>query len=234
MEVHLLSTPGEDGKFVYDEIKRISSEMKFPKVLYIPIDGKQNRYLEFTKELLGRLVNLQLIDLTDPAFKEVCEETIFYVPGGNTFNLAILLKESGYDQVIRRGILSGLPYIGFSAGAVVLGSSLSSSNNELKESTDPLGILPFSINPHYPSEENKRRERIELLSTRFRNDDSPVIALEDDSHVLWDGSSVEVRRNKVWLLKRSKHNQSLEPTLLADSFAPDGFGGRAARGADQF
>lgn len=47
-----------------------------------------------------------------------------YVAGGETFDLAWVLRSTGTDAILTRHVRAGLPYIGTSAGAVIVGPSI--------------------------------------------------------------------------------------------------------------
>jgi dipeptidase E len=74
------------------------------------------------------------------------------VPGGNTYALLMQLRRSGLLGVLREKILNGLPYIGSSAGSVVMGPNILTTNDwnvvGLTE-FEAFGLVPFNINPHH-------------------------------------------------------------------------------------
>ncbi|QGU06385.1 putative peptidase [Corynebacterium occultum] len=47
-----------------------------------------------------------------------------YVAGGETFDLAWVLRSTGTDDILSRHVHAGLPYIGCSAGSVIAGPSI--------------------------------------------------------------------------------------------------------------
>jgi dipeptidase E len=63
-----------------------------------------------------------------------------------------MLQETGVMEAIRRKVLRGIPYVGWSAGANVACPTLRTTND--MPIIDPLGfdtllLVPFQINPHY-------------------------------------------------------------------------------------
>ncbi len=96
------------------------------------------------------------------------------IAGGNTFHLLRALAGRGLLEAIRARVDSGVPYIGWSAGAVVACPTIATTNDmPIVEpgSFRALGLVPFQINPHYtdfhpPGHQGETRaERIaELLA----------------------------------------------------------------------
>jgi dipeptidase E len=74
------------------------------------------------------------------------------VGGGNTFRLLQLIKGNNLIEPVRRKVMAGTPYIGWSAGANVACPTICTTNdmpvvhNDSYESFD---LVPFQINPHY-------------------------------------------------------------------------------------
>lgn len=102
-----------------------------------------------------------------------------YITGGNTFFLLQELKRTGADKIITEQIESGKPYVGESAGAIVLSRNIyyvkemdnSMAAPEL-DSFSSLGLVDFYPLPHhtnFPFKEavenviSNYAEKIELL-----------------------------------------------------------------------
>ena len=83
---------------------------------------------------------------------EVENAEAIVIGGGNTWQLVRLLHEQGLIEPIRKKVLSGTPFIGWSAGSNVACPTLRTTND--MPIIDPLGfetmgLIPFQINPHY-------------------------------------------------------------------------------------
>jgi len=77
---------------------------------------------------------------------------VIVVGGGNTWQLVRLLHEQGLMDLLREKVLSGTPYIGWSAGINIACPTFRTTND--MPIVDPirfetLGLIPFQINPHY-------------------------------------------------------------------------------------
>lgn len=77
---------------------------------------------------------------------------IIMVGGGNTFHLVAELHHNKLIEAIRRKVMEGTPYIGWSAGSNVACPTLCTTNDMpivMPESFKCLDLVPFQINPHY-------------------------------------------------------------------------------------
>ncbi|MBO4382048.1 MAG: dipeptidase PepE [Bacteroidales bacterium] len=87
----------------------------------------------------------------DPA-KVIEKADIIVVGGGNTFHLVAELHRNKLIEPIRRKVMEGTPYIGWSAGSNVACPTLCTTNDMpivMPESFKCLDLVPFQINPHY-------------------------------------------------------------------------------------
>lgn len=74
------------------------------------------------------------------------------VGGGNTWQLLKLLADNDLIGVIRKKVLSGTPYVGWSAGSNVACPTIKTTNDmPVVEpgSFSAFNLIPFQINPHY-------------------------------------------------------------------------------------
>ena len=74
------------------------------------------------------------------------------VGGGNTFQLIKLIQEYRLINPVREKVLSGTPYVGWSAGSNVTCPTIRTTNDMPilePESFDAFNLVPFQINPHY-------------------------------------------------------------------------------------
>ncbi len=97
----------------------------------------------------GKKVNS--VHLGDPV-EVINNADIIMVGGGNTFHLVAELHRNKLIEVIRRKVMEGTPYIGWSAGSNVACPTLCTTNDMpivMPESFKCLDLVPFQINPHY-------------------------------------------------------------------------------------
>jgi dipeptidase E len=125
-----------------------------------------------------------------------------YVGGGNSFLLIKELHERGLIGPIRERVMSGVPYLGVSAGANVACPTMMTTNDMpivLPPSFESFGIVPFQINPHYhPGKvlfmdgeqvtKHYGESRAQRIAEFHLNQDTPVLGMWEGSFVQWDGS----------------------------------------------
>jgi len=122
------------------------------------------------------------------------------VGGGNTFKLVHDLHHTGLTKAIRKKVLEGMPYTGWSAGSNVACPTLRTTNDMPiidPKGFETLNLVPFQINPHYldknpdgfagETREERIREFIEL------NKEVTVVGLRE-------GSILRVEGNKISLI----------------------------------
>ncbi|MDL2313089.1 dipeptidase PepE [Bacteroidales bacterium OttesenSCG-928-B11] len=85
------------------------------------------------------------------------------VGGGNTFNLVAEIHRNKLIEPVRRKVMEGTPFLGWSAGSNVACPTLRTTNDMpivMPESFNCFDFVPFQINPHYidpyPEEVNDR------------------------------------------------------------------------------
>lgn len=132
----------------------------------------------------------------DPA-RAVRQARLVVVGGGNTFALLHHLHRLHLLTPLRRGVAAGLPYVGWSAGAVLAGPSIRTTNSMPILSVpnlQSLGGLPFHINAHFTTAtlpdhggEGRVRRIQECLAV---HPDDPVVGM-------WEGSLLRVRGRRV-------------------------------------
>lgn len=142
----------------------ISGDLAGKTVTFIPtaaLHEKVNFYVESGKKALEKLglwvEELEISTAEQPhIINRLQNNDLIYVTGGNTFFLLQELKRTGADQIIKEQILSGKPYIGESAGSIILSPGIEyakdmddpSMASDL-ESFDALQIIDFYPVPHY-------------------------------------------------------------------------------------
>src|SRR4030042_5389526 len=127
-----------------------------PEVLFIPYAGVTISFDEFAGLVRDKFqeINIRLTSIhqsNDPE-KSINNAKIIVVGGGNTFQLLSLLQTNSLLEPIRKKIQSGIPYIGWSAGANIACPTIRTTNDMpivQPDSFDALNLVPFQINPHY-------------------------------------------------------------------------------------
>jgi dipeptidase E len=132
------------------------------------------------------------------------------VGGGNTWQLVRMLHDYKLMEPIRSRVLSGIPYIGWSAGANIACPTLRTTND--MPVTDPcgfdtIGLVPFQINPHYldanpaghagETREQRIQEFLEI------NPGLPVVGLREGTMLRRENDSMRlIGRHTARLFKK--------------------------------
>lgn len=154
---------------VLDQItSHLESDPRDLKVAFIPTASNLAANKEGTENDRNKLTSLGFqVEDVDIAvtrhedLRRVLEMAdVIFVGGGNTFYLLQETRKSGLDEVLREFVGNGIPYIGSSAGSVIMGSTI----EPIKMMDDPedapaltsykgLGFVNFVPLVHYGNEE---------------------------------------------------------------------------------
>jgi dipeptidase E len=124
--------------------------------LFIPYAGVTLSYDDYENRVKERFNeighDIQSIHHFNNPVNAVKEAEVIVVGGGNTFQLLKLLQDYILIEPIRQKVLSGTPFVGWSAGANVACPTISTTNDMpivQPESFKAFHFIPFQINPHY-------------------------------------------------------------------------------------
>ena len=185
-----------------------------PEVLFIPYAGVTISFDEFAGLVRDKFqeINIRLTSIhqsNDPE-KSINNAKIIVVGGGNTFQLLSLLQTNSLLEPIRKKIQSGIPYIGWSAGANIACPTIRTTNDMpivQPDSFDALNLVPFQINPHYLDKnpdghagETREMRILEFLElnpeiTAVGLREGTLLLIEDDKLSLIGDKTVRVFRH---------------------------------------
>ncbi len=122
-----------------------------------------------------------------------------FTGGGNTFVLLNELYRQHLIEPLREKIISGMPYMGTSAGSNITGLTIGTTNDMpivYPPTFEALRLLPFNLNPHYLDPDPDSTHMGETRKTRInefhRFNEQPVLGLRE-------GSWLEVKGNNAIL-----------------------------------
>ena len=193
--------------------------------LFIPYAGVSMSYDEYLTKVQTALSPLPITitsihQFADP--KQAIQDAAgILVGGGNTFQLLNELYRYDLMHLIREKIENGIPYVGWSAGSNITGTSIRTTNDmPIVEppSFTALGILPFQLNPHYtnyqmPGHNGESRAQ-RLLEFTVVDPLTPVIAIQEGSALRRQGDQLTLIGDQVAYLF---HGQQQEVEIAAHS-----------------
>ena len=124
--------------------------------IFIPYAAVTFSFDEYEKKVSERFAEIghKIISIhrfKDPA-EAITKAEAIVVGGGNTWNLLKTIRENKLIGVVRDKVLSGTPYIGWSAGSNIACPTIRTTNDmpiTEPDSFSSFGLVPFQINPHY-------------------------------------------------------------------------------------
>jgi len=137
------------------EIKRFLGE-KHVKALFIPYAAVTFSWDDYELKVRDRFREIghdiiSIHNYSDPV-AAVEKAQAIVVGGGNTWMLLKLIRDNKLIGPVRRKVLSGTPYIGWSAGSNVACPTIRTTNDMpvvQPSSFKAFNLIPFQINPHY-------------------------------------------------------------------------------------
>lgn len=159
MKLLLISNSTNPGEPYLDYPRHRIKEFlgdKHVKALFIPYAAVTFSYDDYELKVRDRFreIGHDLISIhhyTDPV-SAVQNASAIVVGGGNTWMLLKLLRDNKLIDPVRKKVLAGTPYIGWSAGSNVACPTLRTTNDMpvvRPSSFRALNLIPFQINPHY-------------------------------------------------------------------------------------
>lgn len=209
MRLRLMSMPGDGLSRLLASCRDLLAGVAEPRVGYLPAAAIGDNYLDPNVDAFEGLAAVDLIDPVaasrDSILRTLDRVALLYVPGGNTSALVERLARAGLITEIAGRLRDGLPYVGFSAGATLCGLDILNSNDPNPSGSSDfagLGLLPFSVNVHYPADE-ARTERDERLADYHHFQTAPILALEDDALLRVEGSEITLAEGHAWVFNGS-------------------------------
>ena len=197
---------------------------KCVKCLFFPYAGVTVTWDDYEKKVKNRFneVGHDIVSIHhfDDPVKAVEEADCIVIGGGNTWKLLHDMHANKLIEPIRKKVLGGTPYIGWSAGSNVTCPTLMTTND--MPIIDPLGfdalnLVPFQINPHYLDKKveghggESREDRIlEFIEV---NRDVYVAGLREGCMFVVEGDKMKIigKRN-LRLFKYGEETREIEPT----------------------
>jgi peptidase E len=224
MQLHLFSSPGAAPiQDIVAACRPLLAGQPRPLVAYLPAAAIGNRWLEFTTEAFRDVAAVQAIAVEKTARAAITtvldNASLLYIPGGNTFCLKQRLHERGLMAEIQARVRGGLPLVAFSAGTVLCGRNILTTNDmNVCAATDfaGLNLTHFNFNVHYPAAtEEERQSRDDRLWEYHQFHDNPVLALQDDAYVTVSEGWAKLVQGVCWRFAPGQPRARVEIGLIA-------------------
>lgn len=220
MQIHLFSSPGEQGiEYILEAARAILGGKPNPIVAYLPAAGEERLWGRETRAAFRSLATVKTIDVVKQPLARILaaldRADLLYIPGGNTYLLAqrlhavrvpLVHREAGAADLvaeIRQRVLAGLPLVCASAGSVLCGPDILTTNDTnyyACTTFDGLDLLPFNLNVHFPAEPGEarqdRQDRLQEFISSHRG--RTVLALEDGAYLRVADDAIRVIRGHIW------------------------------------
>lgn len=165
-------------KYGYDLTGISKSEIKIGRI--ITASKGESKEVQFFIEKVKDIIiengySIEDIDISNKSKEEIQyffkDKNIVHIEGGNTFYLLKIIKEIGFDKILKELLDEGRVYIGTSAGAVIMCPTIEVSNwnpdnKEMFGLIDftALNYVPFLLKVHYKdASELLVKEKIKTL-----------------------------------------------------------------------
>ena len=225
MRLLLISNSTNAGEAYLDYPKEQIREFLGDKpvnALFVPYAGIMFSYDDYEKKVEERFSEIghhvTSIHRFDDPKKAVEEAEAIVIGGGNTWKLVQMLHQNQLMGAIRKKVLSGTPFVGWSAGSNVACPTLRTTNDMPiihPVSFDTLHLVPFQINPHYldahpeghggETREDRIREFIEI------NPDVYVVGLREGTMFLLENRQLRlIGKKSARIFRKGAEPQELD------------------------
>lgn len=193
------------------------------KALFIPYAAVTFSFDEYERKVSERFreVGHEIVSIhhfNQPA-EAVNNAEAIVVGGGNTWQLLKMIRANGLIEPVRKKVLSGTPYIGWSAGSNVACPTIRTTNDMPVTEPDSFAsfnLISFQINPHYLDANpaghagETREQRIEEFITV--NPDVYVAGLREGTMLLLEDERLTlIGPRKMRVFKYGKEPAELSP-----------------------
>lgn len=189
-------------------IKEFLKGKDIHNIIFIPYAAVTFSYDEYERKVNERFgqigLNVKSIHKSKNPVDEINTADVIVVGGGNTFHLLKNIYDKNLIEAIREKVLSGTPYIGWSAGSNLACPTICTTNDMpivQPPSFNALNLIPYQINPHYldANPEGHAGETREQRIKEFLvvNPDKYVIGLREGCWLYVENNIIVLKGNKT-------------------------------------
>lgn len=212
----LSNSRNPESGFLEHADQAIRDHLKNTKeILFIPFAGVTISWDDYTELVRSRFADFgisvtSLHEVGNPV-DSIGAATAIAVGGGNTWQLLNELQRLNVPDTIRECVLSGVPYLGWSAGSNIACPTIRTTNDMPivePHSFRALNLISFQLNPHYTDRSipghggETRPQRIEEYLTVNREEtvlglpEGTWLRVEGDEYTIDGGSAILFRSGK--------------------------------------
>ena len=185
--------------------------------LFMPYAGVTISFDDYESRVKERFAevghSIKSIHHFDDPVGAVEEAEAIVVGGGNTFQLIKMIQDNGLIDAVRKKVLAGTPFVGWSAGSNVCCPTIRTTNDMPilePDSFSAFNLVPFQINPHYtdknpPGHAGETRED-RILEYLAANKGDTVLGLREGCMFLVEGASMKLIGERPVRLFRYQEN----------------------------
>jgi peptidase E len=223
MELHLLSSPGEDDiRWVVEACRPYLANKPGSTLAYLPLASLfAEKYLDQTEKSFEGLARIETVNTETMELAEMeailRRAAVVYIPGGNTYLLNHRLHVSRLLPYLRKKIQSGMPVAAFSAGTILCGPNILTSKDMNTVETpyfDGLHVIPFNFFVHYAVDAYLRAIHDDWLADYHVFHENPVLMLADGAYVKVEGRKTLLVRGEAWLLRKGQEKEKIQAGKL--------------------
>ncbi len=215
MKLLLLSNSTNQGEeylgWPQEIISRFITNNNIKSCMFVPYAGVTTSWDDYTsrvRSVFGKWgCTVESVHTSDNPVLAVSQAECIVVGGGNTFRLVQMMHVTQIMAAISEKALSGIPFIGWSAGSNVACPTLCTTNDMpiiQPASFKTLNLIPFQINPHYldANPEGHGGETREQRINEFQalNTNVIVVGLREATALLVDGNNLQLLGNRTMRL----------------------------------
>jgi dipeptidase E len=226
MRLLLISNSTNPGEPYLDYPKKKIKEFlgdKPIRALFIPyaavtftFDVYEEKVTERFNEIGHDIISIHRF--SDPV-KAIEEAPAIVVGGGNTWKLLKMIRDNNLIEIVRKKVLEGIPYIGWSAGSNMACPTIRTTNDMPivePDSFSAFNLIPFQINPHYLDTNpaghagETREQRIEEYIEA--NPDLFVAGLREGTMLIREGEKITLSGPRsIRIFRKGKAPAELTP-----------------------
>jgi dipeptidase E len=160
MRLLLISNSTNPGEAYLDypkkHIQTFLEKDNVTEILFVPYAAVTFSYDAYLEKVRSRFdefgIKVRGIHRENDPVAAVGAAQAIVVGGGNTFHLLKYVRKSGIVDAVRKKVLNGTPYVGWSAGSNMACPTICTTNDMPivePDSFEAFNLIPFQINPHY-------------------------------------------------------------------------------------